>query len=236
MGLLPFLVPLLLSLLAGTLDVDDAVAGTRPRPAPRPGAVPLASAPPQTVELSLPFDGIWGVIQGFDEETHAGYATYALDFVPAERIGKGSPSPETRTRLSDFPCYGQPVLAPADGQVVWARDGAPDHRPHRQVDQDPGNFVIIQHAEAEYTELRHLQSGSVRVRLGDRVRRGQQVGRCGNSGNAKTPHLHVGLLGSVDPIATRPMAFSRYEVLGRDGRWRPGNGVPRSGEILRSRR
>jgi murein DD-endopeptidase MepM/ murein hydrolase activator NlpD len=73
------------------------------------------------------------------------------------------------------------------------------------------------------------------VKLGDRVRRGQPVGRCGNSGNAKTPHLHVGLLGSVDPIATRPMAFSRYEVLGRDGRWRPGNGVPRSGEILRSR-
>jgi hypothetical protein len=210
-----------------------AVARSRPRAEPPAGAVALSSAPPQTVELTLPFDGIWGVVQGIDSgDTHTGYAAFALDFVPAEKIAGALPEAKRR-RLSDFPCYGQPVRAPADGQVVWARDAGPDHPPHNHVKRDPGNFVILQHAPAEYTEFRHLQAHSVIVNVGDRVSRGQPVGRCGNSGNAGTPHLHVGLLGAIDPIATRPMRFSRYQVLQPDGTWKTGTGVPSAGQILR---
>ena len=205
-----------------------------PSPEPPAGAVALSAAPPQTVELTLPFAGIWGVVQGFDSgETHVGYAAYALDFVPAERLDRALPEAQRR-RLTDFPCFGRPVLAPADGKVVWARDGAPDLPPFNKAKHDAGNFIILEHAKNEYTELRHLQSGSVRVKVGDRVSRGQEIARCGNSGNAKTPHLHVGFLGSVNPIATRPMRFSRYEVLKTGGSWQPGDGVPRAQEILRS--
>lgn len=211
-----------------------AAPGGFSRGAPRPGAVALTAAPPQTVPLALPFDGIWGVIQGFDSgETHVGYAAYAVDFVPAENLARAIPEAR-RHRLTDFPCFGQPVLAAADGVVAWARDGAPDRPPRRVVKGDPGNFVIVEHAVGEFTELRHLQAGSVRVRVGDPVTRGQVVARCGNSGNAKTPHLHIGLLGSAQPIATRPMRFSGYDVLQPDGSWRPGDGVPTVGQILRS--
>ena len=199
---------------------------------PPAGAVALGSAPPQTVDLRLPFDGIWGVIQGEDSgETHVGYAAFALDFVPAERLT--AKSAERRKRLEDFPCFGQPVLAPADGRVLWARDGAIDHAPYYEGKHEAGNFVILEHAPDEYTEFRHLKSGSVVVKVGDDVRRGQAIARCGNSGNSNTPHLHVGFLGSVDPIATRPMKFSHYDVLGSDGKWRPGDGVPRGQQILR---
>jgi hypothetical protein len=208
---------------------------TTPAPArsePPAGAVALASAPPQTVELHLPFAGIWGVIQGFDsDETHVGYAAFALDFVPAETITPRSSRP--RTRLAEFPCFGQPVLAPADGRVVWARDGAVDHAPNYRGKHEAGNFVIVAHAPAELTEFRHLQRGSVVVKVGDTVRGGQPLGRCGNSGDAHTPHLHVGFLGSIDPIATRPMTLSHYERLGPDGHWRPGDGVPEVKEIVR---
>jgi hypothetical protein len=196
--------------------------------------VALASAPPQTVELTLPFAGIWGVVQGFDSgDTHVGYATYALDFVPAEKLAGALPEARRR-RLTDFPCYGRSVLAPADGRVVWAHDGEPDLPPFNHVKRAAGNFIIVQHADAEYTELRHLQSGSIRVAVGDRVSRGQELARCGNSGNARTPHLHLGFLGSVAPIATRPMRLSRYEILTPDGRWRPGDGVPQVKQILRA--
>ncbi len=222
----------------------DAAAQTKrergPRPVsrlpvePRAGAVALTSAPAQTVQLTLPFDGIWGVVQGFDsDETHVGYAAYALDFVPAENLAVAMPEKDRR-RLTDFPCYGRPVLSPADGKIVWARDVSPDRPPRNKVKHDPGNFVIVQHTESEFSELRHLQAGSVRVKVGDRIGRGQQIGRCGNSGNAATPHLHIGLLGSADPIATRPMRFSDYEVLQADGSWRAGDGVPLVGQILRS--
>jgi hypothetical protein len=209
-------------------------AAARPLAEPPAGAVALASAPPQTVELTLPFEGIWGVVQGFDSgETHAGYAAYALDFVPAERLDGAMPA-ENRKRLTDFPCYGRPVLAPADGKVVWAKSDAPDRPAHNKVKREAGNFLILEHAAGEYTELRHLQAGSVRVKVGQRVARGQEIARCGNSGNARTPHLHVGFLGSVSPIATRPMRLARYQVLGPDGSWRPGDGVPVTGQILRS--
>jgi murein DD-endopeptidase MepM/ murein hydrolase activator NlpD len=105
---------------------------------------------------------------------------------------------------------------------------------HLRPRRDPGNFVIVEHAAAELTEYRHLQHGSVAVTVGMQVRRGQVIGRCGSSGNAGTPHLHLGFLGSVDPIATRPMRLSRYEILRKDGTWIPGDGVPAAGVILRA--
>jgi murein DD-endopeptidase MepM/ murein hydrolase activator NlpD len=103
----------------------------------------------------------------------------------------------------------------------------------RGMKKDPGNFIIIEHAPGEYTELRHLMKGSVRVAVGARVTRGQEIARCGNSGNARTPHLHIGFLGSIDPIATRPMRFSRYQVLSPSKTWTPGDGVPKDHQILR---
>ena len=203
---------------------------------PPAGAVALADAPPQVTRLTLPFRGIWGVIQGTDsDETHVGYAAFALDFVPAERLAGAKPAHERR--LDEFPCFGQPVLAPADGKVVWVHDGEPDLPPYNKAPRSPGNFLIVEHTPDELSELRHLKSGSILVHEGERVRRGQPLARCGNSGNAKTPHLHFGFLGSLDPIATRPLRFSDYEVLERDGtphgRWRPGDGVPREGQLLR---
>ena len=219
--------------LAG-VRVTGAAAGPTDAAEPPAATAAMAFPPRQTVDLTLPFEGTWGVVQGFDSgNTHIGYAAYALDFVPTERMNPATPR-KRRRALTDFPCYGRPVLAPADGKIVWARDGARDERPWVKAKYDAGNFVIIEHGPAQYTELRHLKRGSVRVVVGEQVRRGQAVGSCGNSGTATTPHLHVGLLGSVAPIATRPMRFSHYEVLAPDGGWTLGDGIPRKGEMMRS--
>jgi hypothetical protein len=185
---------------------------------------------PQTTRLSLPFDGIWGVIQGFDTGTHVGYAAFALDFVPAQP--KETKLPPPGAPLTAFACYGRPVLAPADGVVVRANGDARDWPAHHEG-ADGGNFVIIQHAPAEYSEFRHLAAGSVTLTPGAHVRRGDVIGRCGNSGNAKTPHLHVGLLSSVSPIKTRRMIFSDYEVVGPDLAWHPGDGTPQKDQLMR---
>jgi len=199
-----------------------------------PAAAPAASGeppPPQVTRFSLPFTGVWGVIQGFDSgDTHTGYAAYALDFVPAQP--RGARPPRRGAPLARFVCYGRPVLAPADGTVVVAHGGARDW-PAYVKGKDEGNYVILEHAPGEYTEFRHLAARSVTVHVGDRLRRGDLLGRCGNSGNATTPHLHVGFLSSIDPITTRPMTLSGYEVLGADGGWHTGNGTPAQGEILR---
>jgi murein DD-endopeptidase MepM/ murein hydrolase activator NlpD len=190
-----------------------------------------AAAPPQVTRLSPPFDGIWGVLQGFaSAETHVGYAAFALDFVPAQP--KGTRAPPSGAPLTAFACYGRPVLAPADGTVVRANGDARDW-PAYQKGSDPGNYVIIQHAPGEYSEFRHLAADSVKLGTGARVRRGDVIGRCGNSGNAGMPHLHIGFLSAIDPIQTRPMRLSGYERVGPDAAWHPGDGFPGKGDILR---
>jgi murein DD-endopeptidase MepM/ murein hydrolase activator NlpD len=197
-----------------------------------PSADPPAEPPaPQTTRLSLPFSGIWGVIQGFESgDTHVGYAAYALDFVPAQPAG--TRAPRRGAPLARFACYGRPVLAPADGTVVVAHGGARDW-PAYTKGRDEGNYVILEHAPGEYTEFRHLAARSVTLRVGARVHRGDVLGRCGNSGNATTPHLHVGFLSSIEPITTRLMTLSGYEVMNVDGTWHAGDGTPNKGEILR---
>jgi hypothetical protein len=226
-------------LLGGTSAAADPAPGSGERRAAEPpaGHVALASAPPQRTTLHLPFTGAWGVIQGKDSQgTHSGYAAYALDFVPAE------PNPDKldeaafrrRKRLTDHPCYGRPVLAPAAGRVVWAHDGERELLPFREAKKrEAGNFVILEHAPDEFTEFRHLQRGSVAVKVGATVARGQLIGRCGNSGNAVTPHLHFAVLGSYRPIATRPFRLSGYEVMVAPNVWRPGGGELVQGQIVR---
>src|SRR2546428_14127034 len=100
-----------------------------------------------------------------------------------------------RADWEDYLSYGQPVLAPADGVVAHFRDGVRDavgvgtgwvdwrSRDFR------GNFVVIRHAEAEYSLLAHLVAGSIALRAGDQVQRGQRVGSCGHSGHSTEPHL-----------------------------------------------
>ena len=202
------------------------------------GAADEARGAAPAVELSLPFEGVWGVVQGFDSgDTHRGYAAFALDFAPPQDVGQFARLPHPR--LTDFACYGRPVLAPADGTVVRVARGFPDLAPYARAPKTKtataggGNFVIIQHAPAIYSELVHLQAGSVRVAVGQAVRRGQPIAACGNSGNARTPHLHLGLLTSIAPIATARMRLARYQVRGADGRWMAGDGEPREGQWIR---
>jgi murein DD-endopeptidase MepM/ murein hydrolase activator NlpD len=205
------------------------------------GSLCVRAARADGPSLTLPFDGVWGVLQGFDGDTHRGYAAYAIDFAPPQDVGAFARLPHPR--LEDFACYGRPVLAPADGRVVRVATRFPDlppyapeprRKPHLGKNETlGGNFVIIQHGPHVYTELVHLKAGSVRVAVGQLVRRGEPIGACGNSGNARTPHLHLGLLSSIDPIATARLPLTGYEVRGAGGRWVPGDGEPKTGQWVR---
>jgi len=56
-----------------------------------------------------------------------------------------------------------------------------------------GNFIVIKHAEKEYSLYAHLAPKSVVVSKGGRVLQGQIIAKCGNSGNTSEPHLHFQL-------------------------------------------
>lgn len=80
-----------------------------------------------------------------------------------------------------------------------------------------GNFVTIQHAEDEYSFLAHLVPESICAKRGDRVERGQKIGRCGNSGHSTEPHLHFHVQDRADffEAAGLPIVFDDVSVNGR---------------------
>lgn len=170
--------------------VKPAAAG-----APKAYDSPNLGYEPQT-PLRLPFRGEWTVFWGgrdIEQNYHARTRDqrFALDLVIARdgrtHAGEGA-------ELADYYCYGEPILAPAAGTVVWLRDSLPDNRPGRMDPKNPaGNAVILDHGNREYSLLAHLQPRTLRVKPGDRVRAGDELGRCGNSGNTSEPHLHYHL-------------------------------------------
>ncbi|MBT4401817.1 MAG: peptidoglycan DD-metalloendopeptidase family protein [Bacteroidetes bacterium] len=140
--------------------------------------------------LSLPFWGDWFVSQGYDGEiTHRGDWRHAWDFV---MIGEdGNTYRNEGTKLSDFLAYDKPVLSPADGYIVEGVEGIPDNLVGQvNLKNNWGNTVIIKHDEQLYAKLSHFKKGSIKVRKGDWVTRGTQLGTCGNSGRSPEPHIH----------------------------------------------
>ncbi len=120
--------------------------------------------------------------------------------------------------------WGTPVVAVADGIVTETKDGIPENVPLAPKRAVPitletvgGNHVIIDLGNGHYAFYAHLQPGSVKVRVGDRVKRGQQVGLLGNTGNSDAPHLHLHLEDASSPLGAEgvPFVFDRYERLGR---------------------
>jgi urea transporter len=145
------------------------------------------------LHINLPFYGEWLVNQGKNGEfTHRGEWSDAWDFVIANSESRqfenhgGSPE--------DYYCFGQNVLAPADGTIVTAEDGIEDNNIGEvNTLKNWGNTVIIKHAEGLYSKLCHLQNGSVIVKPGENVHCGQIVAKAGNSGRSPYPHLHFQL-------------------------------------------
>jgi urea transporter len=143
--------------------------------------------------IRLPVHGEWYINQGPDgDQTHKGEWSDAWDFVIINSdLNQYSGDGKT---VKDYLCFGQNVIAPADGSVMVADDGIDDNNiGDVNTVRNWGNTVIIKHAEGLYSKLSHLQKGSVSVKTGDNVHYGQVVGKVGNSGRSPYPHLHFQL-------------------------------------------
>ncbi|MFW6079187.1 MAG: GNAT family N-acetyltransferase [Gemmatimonadota bacterium] len=203
--------------------VRQAVGGVRAR---RRVAVPPApDTYRQRARYTLPVRGEWLVMNGgvTPEASHAWDVLaqrYAYDLVKADDAGvrhRGA-----GTSLEDYYAYGEPVVAPADGEVVRVRDGVRDAprvgtgRVDWRCRDFAGNTVMIRHAEREYSVLAHLVPGSIPVRVGQRVERGERIGRCGHSGHSTEPHLHLQVQDRPDffDAVGLPVRFSDVRVSG----------------------
>jgi hypothetical protein len=126
---------------------------------------------------------------------------FACDFQKVDKEGNILPNPfpdEITNKM--FYGYGAEVLAVGDGKVVFVKDGIPENVPQASGEIKPavpltretnaGNWVAIDLGNNRYAFYAHLQPNSIRVKDGDKVRKGQVIALLGNSGNAVGPHLH----------------------------------------------
>lgn len=165
-------------------------------------SMPAAATYRCKVKYSLPFKESWTVVNGgVDKQAshswHIPTQRYAYDFLLLDSVGKSFEG--DMTKPASYYCYGKEILAPADGEVIEAVSHHPDSRIWGKGQADcsagdiRGNYLLLRHAEGEYSLLAHLQPGSIHVKKGDTVKRGQCIAFCGNSGNSSEPHLHFHL-------------------------------------------
>lgn len=160
---------------------------------------------------------------------------YAIDFEQADgqdRIFTGDPKSP-----ASYPIFGKPVFAVADGTVVGTRNDLPEQTPGSYpsgipIDQADGNFVVLDVGNGFYVNYAHVQPGSVRPKLGDKVKRGDVIGLVGNTGNSVAPHLHLHVMDGPSPLASQglPYLYDRFVVTGHSlhlstGRMPSGSGL-----------
>ena len=188
---------------------------------------------------------------------------YAYDFLQVDWTRRGHPNYRVHwlsyllfgVSLSKCYCWGKDIYAPCSGTVVDAKDfykerrrafflsdifialkSAHFFRPRRDSIQSvTGNYIIIKYDDHIYAAFAHLKYGSVKVRIGQKVKKGDLLGCIGHSGNSFFPHLHFQLMDSDDMCSAKgiPCAFANYEVF-KNGEWETiTNGIPTDKDRIR---
>src|SRR5271163_3171946 len=149
---------------------------------------------------------------------------FAIDWVQAYPDGKmyqGDPSDNKNYRA-----YGAEIHAAAAGVVTQVGDGIPQNTPGAKSLAVPitletvgGNHVITEIGNGLFAFYAHMQPGSLRVKVGDKVTRGQVLGLLGNTGNSSEPHLHFQICSANSELGSEglPYAFASFEVQGKAG-------------------
>ena len=90
------------------------------------------------------------------------------------------------------------------------------------LDTMGGNLVVLDLGSGLFAFYAHLQPGSIRVKAGDKVQKGQVIGRVGNSGNGNAPHLHFQVSDRPSLLLSDgvPLSSTPSSTTGRPGRMR----------------
>ena len=189
--------------------------------------------------------------------------SYAIDFVmlnDAKKIKKPYRTSIFKYIIKGIPLYdfygwGQTVYSPINGKVVAIENNIPERQPvnpfkdlqymrratreylssRKNPGKIAGNYVLLEVNNGKYALLAHLVKDSVVVKLGEKIKIGQAIGRLGHSGNSTMPHLHMQFMDSDDFNIAKgiPFKIKEYEVM-KDGKWEKRyNSIPTDKEIIR---
>ncbi|MBX2830213.1 MAG: M23 family metallopeptidase [Rhodospirillales bacterium] len=175
------------------------------------GGMAQADGPP----FDLPVDcqnGVCDIVHYVDHDAGPEIRDFACGTTTYDgHRGTDFSIPDEATMLD-----GVSVRAIADGTVKALREGVEDIDSGRMEKGslegiECGNGVLIDHDGGWQSQYCHLRRGSITLKKGDRVSRGQMIAEIGMSGQATFPHLHFNLRKDdqlVDPFSGTAMGAS----------------------------
>lgn len=184
------------------------------------------------LQFYLPFVGEWLVTQGnHGNITHKLQWAYAWDFEIANKEGqtfRGSGE-----LIQDYFSYGKPVLASASGWVVNFVDGIEDNAIGQiNTRENWGNFVVLNHGLGIYSMYCHIKKGTIKVKNGEWLAKGDKLGLVGNSGRSAVPHLHFNVQRGADPGSQTIKSQLLNYKLREAGLTFKAFGIPEKGHIV----
>ena len=174
-----------------SLDNNDKINGLLVKPSTDDN---LPKKTRNSTKLILPVKGEWTVTWGGDTKE----LNYHIESVAQKNAfdivitnDKGLSYKTSGQTNEDYYAFGKELIAPCDGDIVLVVDGIRDNVPGNvNPIYVPGNTVIIKTESNEYLFFAHFKQHSIAVKEGQKVKQGQLLGLCGNSGNSSEPHLH----------------------------------------------
>lgn len=170
----------------------------------------------------FPVRGIWQVDGNFDcLFAHRGRHSDEFAFDLTKLDEDHTLVVDENRKEENYPCNGEKVYAIADGVVVQVYEDMTENSRGTSIEEDKkieeihgywpvitGNVVTIQHEGGEFSQYDHLQYHSSNLKVGQKVKQGQIIGRVGNTGYSGCPHLHFELRnGFHDEARSFPCAF-----------------------------
>jgi hypothetical protein len=134
-----------------------------------------------------------------------------------------------KTKNESYVDYGSEVIAVADGTVTAALDGMDANAPGVLPANDPvlgpkltvqnvdGNHIVLDIGGGVYAFYAHLIKGTLQVKVGDRVSKGQLIAKLGNTGNANASHQHFHLMDGPSVLGSSglPYVIDSFEYQGQ---------------------
>ncbi|MEO8933292.1 MAG: DUF3887 domain-containing protein [Xanthomarina sp.] len=187
--------------------------------------------------LILPFKNEWTVFWGGDTKEQNYHVESraqknAFDFVITDNTGKTYKT-DGKTN-EDYYAFGTDLMAPCDAEVVLVVDGIKDNLPGElNPIYVPGNTVILKTLHDEYLFFAHFKQNSIVVKLGQKVKQGDLLGLCGNSGNSSEAHLHFHIQ-NVEDMNKATGAKSYFQDIFVDGKLKKDHS-PVKGEKIKNK-
>lgn len=152
---------------------------------------------------------------------------FAIDWKQLNEAGAFVEGDETKNE--SYVDYGSDIIAVADGTISSAVDKLAANVPGVLPANDPvlgpqitvetvdGNHIVQDIGGGAYAFYAHLELGSLLVKPGDTVKKGQVIAKLGNTGNANVSHMHFHLMNGPSVLGSDgiPYVLDSFEYDGQ---------------------